>query len=49
MPVHVKKQGSKYLIVETATGKTVGTSDTRKKAEISASKRNAAHKGKKGK
>lgn len=51
MPVHVrsKKQGEKgkpWKIVEDVTGKVVGESDDKQKAEISASYRNAAHKKK---
>ena len=45
MPVTVKKQGSKYAIVEKATGKVVGHSDTHAKAQSSANARNAAKHG----
>lgn len=43
MPVHVEKRSGKrpYKIVE-PSGKVVGSSTTRKDAEISAQKRNAA-------
>lgn len=47
MPVSVRKRGKKYVIAE-KSGRVVGTSDSRKKAEISASKRNAAHRRKRG-
>ena len=36
MPHTVKKRGSKYSIVDKRTGKTKGTSDTKKKAQASA-------------
>lgn len=45
MPVHVEKRkggGKPYKIVETATGHVVGSSTSRKKAEISAWHRNRA-------
>lgn len=47
MPVSVRKRGNKYVIVE-KSGRVVGRSDSRRKAEISASKRNAAHRRKHG-
>ena len=44
MPVVAIKAGSnKWNIVEKATGKVVGTSDTKAKADASARARNAAH------
>lgn len=45
MPVRVKKgSGSRpYKVVETATGKVVGSSTSREKAQASANARNAAH------
>lgn len=51
MPVHVRARqkgegGKPWKIVEDATGKVVGQSDTKKDAEISASYRNKAHKEK---
>jgi hypothetical protein len=36
MPHIVKKRGSKYAIVDKRTGKTKGTSGTKKKAQASA-------------
>jgi hypothetical protein len=36
MPHSVKKRGSKYAIVDKRTGKTKGTSETKKKAQASA-------------
>jgi len=42
MPVKVVKAGSKWNIVEKATGKVVGTSDTKAKADSSARARNAS-------
>jgi hypothetical protein len=45
VPVHVEKRGSKYVIVEDATGRVKGTSDTKAKAEASARARNAAMHG----
>ena len=42
-PVVVRKSGSKWNIVEKATGKVVGKSDTKEKADSSARARNAAH------
>jgi hypothetical protein len=36
MPHKVEKRGSKYAIVDKNTGKTKGTSDTKKKAKASA-------------
>ena len=47
MPVMVKKCGDKWCIVEKATGKVVGHSDTKLKAHISAGYRNRAWKKKK--
>jgi hypothetical protein len=51
MPVHVRakmkgEKGKPFKIVEDGTGKVVGESDDRRKAEISASYRNAIHKKK---
>jgi len=51
MPVHVRaktksEKGKPWKIVEDATGKVVGESDTKQNAEISASYRNKAHKEK---
>jgi len=51
MPVHVRARrkgegGKPFKIVEDATGKIVGESDTKQNAEISASYRNKAHKEK---
>ena len=43
MPVVVKRSGSKWVLVEKATGKVVGHSDTKTKADSSARARNAAH------
>lgn len=43
MPVVVRKEGSKWVIVEKDTGKVVGHSDTKAKADSSARARNAAH------
>lgn len=45
MPVTVRKSGNKYNIVEKATGKVVGHSATRAKAQGSANARNAAKHG----
>lgn len=44
MPVHVEKHSGKrpYKIIETATGRVVGTSSNPKDAHISAWKRNKA-------
>jgi hypothetical protein len=49
MPVHVEKRGGvrPYKIIETATGRVVGSSETRAKAEASAAHRNKAHERKK--
>lgn len=48
MPTHVEHRPIKgkkdYAIVENSTGHIKGRSETRKKAEISSSKRNSAHK-----
>jgi len=43
MPVHVEKRGKKWVIIETATGKVKGHSDTKENAEASARARNWAH------
>lgn len=43
MPVVVRKSGNKWNIVEKHTGKVVGTSDSKEKAQSSARARNAAH------
>ena len=43
MPVVVRRAGNKFNIVEKETGKVVGTSDTKEKADSSARARNAAH------
>jgi hypothetical protein len=45
MPVTVRKSGDEWLIVEIATGKIVGRSDSKRKASIAASIRNKAHRG----
>jgi len=49
MPVKVVKRDSgakkPYKIVEEATGKVVGSSETKAKAQASANARNAAHHG----
>ncbi len=45
MPVVVRKSGDKWNIVEKHTGKVVGTSDSKEKAQSSANARNAAHFG----
>jgi len=42
-PVVVRKVGNKFNIVEKDTGKVVGTSDTKEKADSSARARNASH------
>jgi hypothetical protein len=42
MPVVVRKRGSRYVIVEKATGKVKGHSDSKRDAEASARIRNAA-------
>jgi hypothetical protein len=44
MPYTVRKQGSKYAIVNKNTGKVAGRSSSKRKARISASYRNRAHK-----
>ncbi len=41
MPWHVRKKGNKYQIVKTSTGKVVGTSDSKAKAEASIRAREA--------
>lgn len=46
MPVSVRKRDHGWVIVETATGKVKGHSASKRKAEISASYRNRAHKRK---
>ena len=46
MPWKVVKKGKKYAIVRSDTGKVVGTSTTRAKAEASVRARYAATKGK---
>ena len=48
MPVHVAFRGGArpWKIIEDSTGKVVGSSTNRKDAEISAWKRNEAHKEK---
>jgi hypothetical protein len=43
MPYTVRKQGKRYAIVNKSTGKTVGTSTSKRKAALSASIRNRAH------
>ncbi len=48
MPVKVVKKDGKWAIVETATGHVKGFSDSKRKAHISASYRNAAWKRKHG-
>ena len=45
MPVVVRKSGNKFNIVEKETGKVVGTSDTKEKAQSSANARNAVKHG----
>ncbi len=45
MPVTVRKRGKGYVIVEKATGRVVGHSTTRAKAQASANARNAARHG----
>ena len=45
MPVIVRKSGNKWDIVEKATGKVVGTSETKEKAQSSANARNAVKHG----
>lgn len=45
MPCHVEKRGSKFAIVENATGKVKGHSNTRAKANASCRARNAAKHG----
>ena len=46
MPVHVVKRGSKWAIVE-KSGRVVGRSTTKAKAEASARARNTAYRKKK--
>lgn len=46
MPYRVEKRGAKYAIVNKNTGKTAGTSETRKKAEASIRARMAGAHGK---
>lgn len=45
MPVTVRKRGKGYVIVEKKTGKVVGHSSSRKKAQASARARMAAKHG----
>lgn len=48
MPVHVEKRGDgakPFKIVESATGKVKGSSETREKAQASANARNASKHG----
>jgi hypothetical protein len=45
MPVTVRKSGNKYAIVEKATGKVVGHSSSKAKAQGSANARNASMHG----
>ena len=44
MPYVARKQGKKWAIVHAHTGKVVGHSDSKKKAQASARARNAHHK-----
>jgi len=44
MPYVARKRGSKWAIVNKNTGKSAGTSTTKRKAQASARIRNAAHK-----
>lgn len=46
MPVTVQKKGSKWKIVDKSSGRVVGTSDSKEKAEASARMRNMAYKEK---
>jgi hypothetical protein len=46
MPYEIKKQGARYAIVNKDTGKTVGHSDTKAKAEASVRARYANEKPK---
>ena len=46
MPYTARKRGKRWAIVNTATGKVAGYSNSRKKAKVSASIRNRAHAGK---
>ena len=43
MPVRVVKRGAKWNIVEVGSGRVVGSSATKAKADASARARNAAH------
>jgi hypothetical protein len=43
MPYSVRKSGKRYAIVNTQTGKVAGYSRSKRKANISASIRNRAH------
>ena len=45
MPVVVRKSGNKWNIIEKHTGKVVGTSDSKEKAQSSANARNASRHG----
>ena len=45
MPVVVRKAGNKFNIVEKDTGKVVGSSNTKEKAQSSANARNASKHG----
>lgn len=47
MPYTIKKVGSKYKIIRKTDGKTVGTSDTKAKAQASVRARYAGEYGKK--
>ncbi len=52
MPVHVEHRtgsGRPWKIIETSTGKIKGSSTSKRNAEISASRRNQAHRKKRGK
>jgi hypothetical protein len=44
MPYGVRKRGGRWAIVNKRTGKTVGSSSSKRKAAISASIRNRSHK-----
>lgn len=46
MPVRVVKRGTRYAIVETATGEVKGTSASKRDAQASARIRNEAHRSK---
>jgi hypothetical protein len=49
VPYSIRKSGSKYQIVKKDTGKVVGTSDTREKAQASIRARYAGENKKSGK